>query len=467
MSPSHPTLLSPSLSRSQPACTAPWLWLSALDNATIPPSPHPEFLASGLPSDSQAAAIRAVIDTSERNILALGKEMARLGEALNAHSARRRKLREFVRDPKAALAPVQKLPAELDILAVSAEKLPGRCGTSQNGSWRESAERGALSRRPHRVCGLEAGIDPMAWRIPSNPSVLSPRLAYAQQPPKQDIPAFLSVAHRWQDVVLGRLTRTDTERLNGLFSPPRRYFRNLYAKPFLGVSLLSLEAPPHPPRSSPAAFPLLPGTTGNVHVLGLERARRLEMRIAGELRTRGCGPGCRPAGYAGDTPSPTLRISDLSAHEAQPVHVLHGLVAPNRSGSRRPDVKLFLAESRCAPRTASKSSPRPIRRDPPGSTSGRSSERWPATPRSVPGISPSPRGSSARTSASWRWCAPAACTVRRFARDPWRADDDGNCSSVHATPGAGGLLSRDAPSRSPSYRDINTTIYICGPLRIC
>ncbi|KAJ7111988.1 hypothetical protein C8R44DRAFT_632840, partial [Mycena epipterygia] len=94
--------------------TCPRCSFSALDNAPIPTSPHPELLLSSvIPSDLEAASIRTTIDTAEQGILALDDEMVRLARALNECSARRRALKEFVLVQRAPLSLLRTLPHEL------------------------------------------------------------------------------------------------------------------------------------------------------------------------------------------------------------------------------------------------------------------------------------------------------------------------------------------------------------------
>ncbi|KAJ7472769.1 hypothetical protein FB451DRAFT_1175481 [Mycena latifolia] len=82
--------------------------------ATVPLAPHPELLFSDtVPSDSEAAVIRAAIDTTQKKILSIEEEMERLGRALNECSARRRELREFGDKQRSALSLFRRLPHEV------------------------------------------------------------------------------------------------------------------------------------------------------------------------------------------------------------------------------------------------------------------------------------------------------------------------------------------------------------------
>jgi hypothetical protein len=62
---------------------------------SIPLSPHPHLLVSGVPSESEAKAIQEAIDIANHSILAIAQEMDRLNHTLNEQSAIRRAYQEF------------------------------------------------------------------------------------------------------------------------------------------------------------------------------------------------------------------------------------------------------------------------------------------------------------------------------------------------------------------------------------
>ncbi|KAJ6512719.1 hypothetical protein C8R45DRAFT_961148 [Mycena sanguinolenta] len=86
---------------------------SVLDHTCVPSSPHPTLLVSGVPSESQAAAIQLAIDIADQNISAIEGEMDRLNHALNELFSRHRALREFRGKQQSALSSLRKFPPEI------------------------------------------------------------------------------------------------------------------------------------------------------------------------------------------------------------------------------------------------------------------------------------------------------------------------------------------------------------------
>ncbi|KAF7374388.1 F-box domain-containing protein [Mycena sanguinolenta] len=91
-----------------PSCS-----FSILDHACVPPSPHPDLLVSGMPSESEAAAIQLSIDIADQSLFAIEEETDRLNRALNELPSRHKALRDFRLKQQSALSSLRKFPPEV------------------------------------------------------------------------------------------------------------------------------------------------------------------------------------------------------------------------------------------------------------------------------------------------------------------------------------------------------------------
>ncbi|KAJ7471440.1 hypothetical protein B0H11DRAFT_2040003 [Mycena galericulata] len=393
-----------------PASACPSCGFSTLEGATLPLSPHPEFLISGIPSESQAAAIQAAVDSSEHNILAIEAEMQRLGQALNELSARRRELREFCVKHRPALSPLRKLPSELFA------EIFFWCQEKQFSGELRSDSRWILT----RVC--------RTWRavVTSTPSLwakieLSPRsqsyssdksliyllslqikwsreypLTLRYHPSDGFSPALrhfvmtllLSVAYRWQDASLG-LTYGDLQLLSnfsGYFPLLKRLqlsraafegaFEISTGSTFLDdCPLLQRLHVPLCPSPTLIKFPWAQLETCVFPIFtapDVLRVLRLTPNIVGiSLGSQhDADAGLSLDAQTSGTTSPTLKILHMSSYNSHSARMLRGLVAPalrrlaiergrpsftwadpqepNPSVHASIDVSLFLTRSRCS-----------------------------------------------------------------------------------------------------------------------